>query len=71
MGNKRTVNNSPCLDYYIIHQGNIKELGLGRSDEFSLCAKFEVPVKYPSLYVDQTIGNIYGSKMHEVGLARN
>lgn len=67
MGNKsRIENNFPCLDYYIIHQGNIRELGLERSDELGVHAKFEVPVNYPSLYVDQATGNIYGSKTHEL-----
>lgn len=37
MGNKsRIENNSPFLDYYVIHQGNIREIGLGRSGEVSL-----------------------------------
>lgn len=72
MGNKsRIENNFSLLDYCIIHKENKREPGL-RSGELSFgCAELKVPVKHPSVYVEQTTGRIYGSKMNNRGLVIN
>lgn len=57
MGNKIIENNFQFLDYYIINEGNIRELGFGRSKELFWIAKFKMLVKHPSLYVRRRIGN--------------